>query len=183
MSGTAFLPATDLPFELDPTRGWFASANQDNLPAGYAPRVGFQWSEPFRFRRICEVLETDRKFDLADLTKLQQDQLSFVSEDTGAAAVAAQARWTRERRRRSIGCRSGISYWTGKSVPASIYVTWEKGGEACPLGTDGRAKRPRESFPVRYLSTDSMIGWLTRPDGRFGPDPAAGRDALLLKGA
>ena len=42
-------------------------------------------------------------------------------------------------------------------------------------------KEARTVFPKRSLSTEKMIQWLTNPDGRFGIDPAAARDALLLK--
>jgi acyl-homoserine lactone acylase PvdQ len=31
------------------------------------------------------------------------------------------------------------------------------------------------------LSTEHLIRWLTVPDGRFGADPIAGRDALLRR--
>src|SRR5262249_20680067 len=39
----------------------------------------------------------------------------------------------------------------------------------------------RAFLPVRSLSTEKLIVWLTVPDRRFGPDPVAGRDALLLR--
>ena len=51
-----FLPVLDLPHLADPPRGFFASANQDNLPPGYPFAVSYQWTEPFRFARIEEVL-------------------------------------------------------------------------------------------------------------------------------
>jgi penicillin amidase len=66
------------------------------------------------------------------------------------------------------------------SVPAAIYSTWEKAvrAEVWKLAV------PKESqtvFPVSSLSTELVIKWLTVPDGRFGPDPIAGRDALLRR--
>ncbi len=51
-----FLAAWDLPHLADPPRGWVASANQDNLPPGYPYAVSHQWTEPFRYARIEEVL-------------------------------------------------------------------------------------------------------------------------------
>jgi penicillin amidase len=39
----------------------------------------------------------------------------------------------------------------------------------------------REALPAGSLSTERLIEWLTVPDGRFGTDPLAGRDALLLQ--
>src|SRR5262249_37594601 len=67
-----------------------------------------------------------------------------------------------------------------ESVPAAVYVTWEK----AVRGTVWELMVPKEAraaFPVSSLSTEMLIQWLTAPDGRFGPDPIAGRNALLLK--
>ena len=72
-----FLPILDLPHLVDPPRGWFATANQDNLPPGYPFAVGFQWTDPFRFARIEEVLGSARRFTLMDLMQLQHDELSL----------------------------------------------------------------------------------------------------------
>ena len=72
-----FLPILDLPHVADPPRGWFASANQDNLPPGYPFAVGFQWTDPFRFARIEEVLGSGRRFTLMDMMQLQQDEASL----------------------------------------------------------------------------------------------------------
>ena len=73
-----FLPVLDLPHLADPPRGWFASANQDNLPPRLSrSRVGFQWTDPFRFARIEEVLGSGRRFTLTDMMQLQQDELSL----------------------------------------------------------------------------------------------------------
>ena len=46
----------ELPHVAEPPRGWFATANQNNLPTGYPAAVGFQWTDPFRFSRVEEVL-------------------------------------------------------------------------------------------------------------------------------
>ena len=45
-----FLPARDLPNLADPAKGWFASANQDNLPRGYPFLVGLPVDRPFPVR-------------------------------------------------------------------------------------------------------------------------------------
>ena len=72
-----FLLATDLPTLANPPQGWFATANQDNLPLGYPHSVGFQWTDPFRFARIEEVLGSGRRWTMADMMRLQQDELSL----------------------------------------------------------------------------------------------------------
>jgi penicillin amidase len=47
-----------LPSEYNPARGWFASANQNNLPEGW-PRdriPAFSFRDPYRYERIADVL-------------------------------------------------------------------------------------------------------------------------------
>ena len=175
-----FLPPDQLPSEFDPARGWFASANQDNLPPAYQPRVGFQWSEPFRFRRIGEVLKEERRVDLADMMKLQHDETSLPAR--ALVPLLLKLRPGGEEARRAIERLSKWDFVLDRdSVPAAIYATWEK---AMKLAVWERfvPKEARDAFPVRSLSTDSMIGWLSGPDARFGADPVAGRDGLLLEG-
>src|SRR5262249_46486472 len=68
-----FLSILELPHLIDPPRGWFATANQNNLPADYPLAVGYQWTDPFRFSRIEEVLGSGRRFTMNDMMALQQD--------------------------------------------------------------------------------------------------------------
>ena len=62
------MPVLELPHAFDPSRGWIATANQDNLPRGYPFAVGFQWTDPFRFARIEEVLGSGRRLTMTDMT-------------------------------------------------------------------------------------------------------------------
>jgi penicillin amidase len=62
-----YLPVLELPHLFDPPRGWIATANQDNLPRDYPFAVGFQWTDPFRFARIEEVLASGRRWTMTDM--------------------------------------------------------------------------------------------------------------------
>jgi penicillin G amidase len=174
-----YLPILELPHLADPPRGWIASANQDNLPEGYPFAVGFQWTDPFRFARIEEVLGRERQFALTDMINLQQDQLALPARSLvpllrGLKPASAEARQALDR------LLSWDLVLSRDSVPATIYVAWEHAlaGEVWSLVVP---KEARTVFPKRSLSTEKMIQWLTNPDGRFGIDPSAARDALLLK--
>ena len=108
-----FLPALDLPHMADPPRGWFATANQDNLPPGYPFAVGFQWTDPFRFARIEEVLGSGRRFTLSDMMQLQHDELSLPARSLVPLLRGLQpARRQGESRPRS-GSWPGTSFSTG----------------------------------------------------------------------
>jgi len=74
-----FLTADQLPSTHNPPEGWFASANEMNLPAGYPVaerKVGFEWSDPTRIRRIKQVLAGNPHVSLADSMALQMDPTS-----------------------------------------------------------------------------------------------------------
>jgi penicillin amidase len=71
-----FLKGEELPQVFNPETGWFATANEMNIPAGYPVaerKVGFEWSDPSRITRIKEVLASKEKITLADAMALQTD--------------------------------------------------------------------------------------------------------------
>ena len=54
-----FLAGDQLPWAYNPKTGWFASANEMNLPPDYAYRtrkLGFEWPSSDRYQRLREVL-------------------------------------------------------------------------------------------------------------------------------
>ena len=59
---SGFLSADQLPQTFDPPSGWFASANEMNLPPGYPAdrRIGFEWADRSRIDRIDQVLRQPR---------------------------------------------------------------------------------------------------------------------------
>jgi penicillin amidase len=67
-----------------------------------------------------------------------------------------------------------------ESIPAAIYATFEK-----HLKLSVRdllmPQAAHAILPAHSLSTAKLIDWLTAPDGRFGADPTAVRDDLLLR--
>ena len=168
-----YLDPAALPSERNPPKGFFASANQDNLPVGYPHAVGYQWAEPFRFRRVTEVLETSRKMTLADSSRLQRDEVLLPARSL--VPLISKLKPSDPRARRALEKLAGWDFVMGRdSIPAAIYATWEK---ALKLAIWERLVPPEahEAFPVRLLPLTPMIGWLTDADARLGD-----RDALLL---
>jgi penicillin amidase len=73
---TGLIPVAELPGLHNPAEGWFASANQLNVPADYPHArkiIGFEWSDPFRHDRICEVLKAQPQHRIEDSIALQHD--------------------------------------------------------------------------------------------------------------
>ncbi|WP_375454306.1 penicillin acylase family protein [uncultured Methylobacterium sp.] len=74
-----FHEADALPRQIDPLAGYVYSANAMNLPDGYpaeSRKLGFEWHEPWRARRIQTVLAHQPRHALADSQSLQGDDVS-----------------------------------------------------------------------------------------------------------
>jgi penicillin amidase len=173
-----YLPVLELPHIIDPSQGWIATANQDNLPQGYPFAVGFQWTEPFRFARIEEILNSGRRLTMTDMMQLQQDELSLP-----ARSLVPMLRSLKPSEDRSKQAMDRLLTWdlllNKDSTSAAIYVTWEK---AVRVAVWERLlpKEARSVFPSNSLSTEKLIHWLNAPEGDFGVDLITGRNALLL---
>jgi penicillin amidase len=173
-----YLPPLELPHDFNPARGWIATANQDNLPRAFGHSVGFQWTDPFRFARADEVLASGRRFTLGAMMRLQQDELALP-----ARSLVPMLRNLNPAGIKAKQAREQLLAWDfildKDSVSAAIYVAWERAVRRAVW----QRVVPREAqsvFPVSALSTERLIQWLTAPEGRFGDDPLAGRNALLL---
>jgi penicillin amidase len=68
---------SDLPRELNPERGWIATANHDIHPPGYDPPLFFKSGSSFpRFERVASILSSGGPFTLEGSIRLQQDAFS-----------------------------------------------------------------------------------------------------------
>ena len=75
-----FLPADKLPSASNPPAGYVTTSNEMNLPRDYPYRerkLGFEWSNDSRHKRIDEVLRALPKVSLEDSMKLQNDVTSL----------------------------------------------------------------------------------------------------------
>jgi penicillin G amidase len=75
-----FLDADDMPWVRNPAKGFFATANEMNVPADWpmkAEKIGFEWWEPSRTRRIHEVLGGQTKHTVEDSKALQTDSFTM----------------------------------------------------------------------------------------------------------
>lgn len=172
-----FIPIKELPHIFNPPEGFFATANQYNVPRGYSFGLGFMWTDPYRFARIQEVLRSGRKFTLPDMIKLQQDVLSIPARTLVSFLEGLHSTdETAERARKILlGWNFALN---ADSVAAAIYRNWERllSKNVWDLFIPEEA---RSVFPSRSLK--KMIDFLTAPDGHFGPSPIAKRDDLLIK--
>ncbi|RYY25475.1 MAG: penicillin acylase family protein [Sphingomonadales bacterium] len=176
-----------LPSEYNPAKGWFASANQNNLPMDW-PRdriPAFSFREPYRYDRIADVLAAQPKHSVADSVALQQDTLSKPAQaliallpEHGPAAEMLRA-------------------WDGRVDAASgaaalFEMLWaELGGRMVAAVVPARARHlvnsVAPSVMLQRLAGDPAMlegalsaAWSTAV-ARLGPDPAAWRWGTLHK--
>jgi penicillin amidase len=124
---TGFLRVADLPQAFNPPSGYLATANHNILPSGYPQALGYEWSSPFRFRRIIEVLGGDRRFDVSDFERLQHDEESIVARALcGALGDALRGdRIADEDGRKAAAMLTSWDHRLSKdSAAAALYRLW-----------------------------------------------------------
>lgn len=76
-----WLPLSELPRSYNPSKLFIATANHKIIPDGYKHEINFEWSAPFRFHRIEEVLQKGGKFTIEDFERLQHDETSLPARE------------------------------------------------------------------------------------------------------
>jgi penicillin G amidase len=177
--GRLFADQSALPHVVNPEKGFFNTSNNYLIPPGWAYKdaLHYLWADPYRADSVEEFLKSGRMFGVSDMIQLQNNELSIPARSlvpllrdlTFASAASQQA----------AARLLDWDYVLDKdSVQAGIYEMWQR-----RLMANVRdASVPREARD--YVGMPAMIKiitWLQAPDGRFGPDPIAGRNALLTK--
>ena len=70
---TSYIPFDKLPSVLNPASGIIATANSRITPDGYPYSISTEWEAPWRSERIYRVLESGKKFSVADMLELETD--------------------------------------------------------------------------------------------------------------
>ena len=174
-----YLPITALPHVANPEKGYFATANNYLFPPDfpYKEALHYTGADPFRVSRISEVLGAGRLHTVADMMRLQNDNVSLP-----ARSLVPLLREVSDVSDSFKKARSALLTWNysvdADSVTAGIYEMWQR-----RLTANVRnLVVPKEA--QAFLGQPSMkrvIDWLNAPDGRFGADPHKGRDELLAR--
>ncbi|MEM7220983.1 MAG: penicillin acylase family protein [Pseudomonadota bacterium] len=117
-----------LPEEYNPDRGWVGTANALSLPGDYdinRYRVGFEWSAPWRMRRLTEVLSQAGKLSPGNSLALQRDYVSILAREVVAGLPPALPRDSTEPHAPALRL---LQYWKGRMTPgskeAAFYAVW-----------------------------------------------------------
>lgn len=175
---SGYLPIRKRPHVKNPSKGFFATANEHVTPESYKHwnTIAFSWADPFRGRRIHEVLSENKQRSLEDEAALQGDfysipartlvpMLKNVKLQTGLAEKA----------------RAQLENWdfylSQESVGAGIYAMWER----IIYRESNRRFIPEDIRPHISLQLSRIIQWLEEPTDRFGPNYHVGREQFLIE--
>ncbi len=171
-----FLPIKERPHQLNPAKGFLATANQNVTPPDYThwDAVGYTWADAFRGNRINEVLGKDDKMTIDKMKSLQTDYFSIPARTLVPMLppVVFQMPLSQQAKQKLANWNYVLDK---QSVPAAIYAMWER--QLMLLA----AKRfvPDTLKGLVTLQMTKLIGWLQTPDAKFGTNPLEGRDAFL----
>ena len=153
---TGWVPFDDLPHLYDPPQHFIVTANHRPAPASYRYNLGLEWTEPYRAKRIVELLRQKQTFTADDFAKMQADTHS---PHAGALLplLLSVARPESEADRRAIDI---LKNWdlnaSAESAGAAIFSAWFHhladaiaGDELGPLALDAYAGR--FTFLNRFL--------------------------------
>jgi len=169
-----------LPSRLNPAEGYFGTANEMNLPAGYPNernKIAFEWTDRSRIDRINELLGAKTKMTLADSMAIQTDAVSTQSRRAVALLASLSSPDAAVTQALALLKAWNHEESTG-SAAAAIYEVWA----TKHLGKTTVAKAaPRAASLIDNGHLQAVIEYLEHPDGALGVDPAAARDAILLE--
>jgi penicillin amidase len=125
--------------------------------------------------RVDELLGTGRRFTLADMMAFQHDELSIPARAIVPLLEPLDLPDPRDRE-----ALATLLAWDfvldADSVAAAIYVGFERR----LMDAVAALVVPEPALELLgRLNKKRVLDWLLAPDGRFGADPIAGRDALL----
>ncbi|WP_188763163.1 penicillin acylase family protein [Sandarakinorhabdus glacialis] len=158
-----------LPSLKNPAKGWFASANEMNLPAGYPSetrRIAYEWADRSRIDRIDKIIGSKPRFSLEDSMALQNDEHS-----TLALRAVALLRGLNSQDRDEAAAIALLQGWDGHltadSPAAALYEVWlaRHLGTAAVAALVPAATRPAFARP----ESAAVISVLEQPGTNAAP--------------
>jgi penicillin amidase len=176
---SGYLDPADLPVDKDPPRGFIATANQFNLPTGYAKQLGYEWSSPTRFERIGQVLSAKPKVTIEDMVRLQADYLSLPARRLVKLLAGLDSQDARLSQALEL-----LRGWDGvldaSSPAAALFEIWYR-RHLGQRWVEQIVTDPIERHALGGGEPELRIALLETPDSRLGPKPVETRNRILLE--
>jgi penicillin G amidase len=171
-----YLPILQKPHEVNPARGYIATANQNVTPEEYTHwnAIGYTWADPYRGDRVSAVLESSSELDMEAMKALQNDYVSL------PAQVLLPYLEPLPFEGKAKEAKDQLREWNhildAHSVAAAIYVAWENELK----DRAGQRFIPKEvQHIVPSLQLKKVVDWIVSPTEMFGAHAEAERDAFL----
>jgi penicillin amidase len=174
-----WVPVQELPHQFNPQRGLVVTANQRMTAEGFPYNVGFEWSEPYRAKRITEVLTqaatSGHKLTREDMERLQGDLTSLPARQLVHLLSVAAAN-------KADPSTSLLLNWNEvldrDSPAAALYELWQieiENQMLHQLAPEKAWKALEGRVPLTVVLNN-----VEHPtEETFGPQPQAARDRLL----
>ena len=175
-----FLAGDKLPSSFNPKQGWFASANEMNLPDGYPVakyKLGFEWPNNARHTRIAEVLDGKAKVSIEDSMRLQNDLVSIPARRMMALLAPLKSNEPKTRAALAL-LRGWDAVESSQSPQAALFEVWWS--RHLNQAYVRAVADPKAAPLIATADITAMMNALERPSARFGRAAKARRDELLL---
>ena len=163
----------------NPAQGWFATANEMNIPAD-APRgfgnVGYEWVDRSRIDEIQARLAEKPKLGLTDMMAIQTDVTSTLARQTCALLTGLKGETPDQTAALAL-----LQGWNGQetadSPQAALFEVWASRHLRQAAVTAVVPDKVRPAFTDPQLA--AVVDSLAHPGPMFGKTPAALRDQVL----
>jgi len=171
-----FLPIKERPHVFNPSKGFFATANQHVTPADYQypSTLAYTWADDYRGDRVNEMLAKEEKSTIPSSMALQTDYTSLPAR--ALVPLLLQLRFTNAENEKLKELLTKWNYQLNKeSIPAAIYVMWER-----TIIAEAKNKFvPKDIRSYITLQTSTIVDWMKNPEKIFGENSMAKRDTFL----
>jgi len=171
-----YLPIKERPHLYNPSKGFFATANQNVTPENYTrwDAIGYTWADPFRGNRINQVLNPNNQIDLPTMAALQTDYYSIPASKI--VPLLTNISFEEEQLQKAKAYLTNWNFVLDKnSIAAGIYVAWEK--EMATMMSNLLIPAEVKSYISLQIST--IIERLENPTTHFGEHAMDKRNLLL----
>ncbi len=173
-----YLPIKERPNTYNPSKGYWATANENLMPVGFAhpDAVGFTWPDAYRGNRIEEVLSGNHQMDLDKMKDLQVDYISLA-----AKAIIPFLQFVSPKDTLAVKAKSILLQWNlsmdKNSIGGGIFNKWER-----ELMNEANATIiPAEVKGLLTVQTTKLVEWLHQPSLIFSANAVEQRNEFLQR--
>lgn len=118
-----WIPSEELPRRENPGSGFVATANNDIHDPSSPHPISTDFHEPYRFRRIAQLLEARDDHDVASMRAIQTDTVSLPARETLPLLLRVEPRTDAQREALAL-----LAAWDGDmradAAAAAVYNAW-----------------------------------------------------------